>query len=434
MRPRPSLKVAITSPTGTVYARESVTLQVNVTGGAPEAVELLRDGTTLATLVPPYQYAWNVANEPEGSHQLSARAHRGAEAFDSSANLTVVVDRTPPAVTARTPAPEASNVARGTPISVVFSEALDPASLTDASVTLSQNGTNTARSAQLSGDGRTITVTPATNPEPTTSYAIALSNLRDRAGNAVSSTWSWTVPDWLELGQLSVNEHYTCSQLKLDPTDRPVVYCGAFIGGIVQGFVRRLTNGVWETLGGGAFNTDAAQSVLTAKLALKSDGTPVVAWAETTGTTNVVFVKELRAGGWFALGGPLNIDLTRPLNESYNTPELDLALDALGSPVVAFIEARSEYVRRYQSGTWTTLGGGTVPTAIPNPAAGPSKPKVLVAADGSVHAFWEMFYGPPGVSDLLTNAGTGRGRARPGSRVTGSSITNPFSIPVRDCS
>ncbi len=387
IKPRSKLTVAITSPTGTVYSRDAVTVQVNVSGGAPETVELLRDGNPLATLVPPYQYTWNVTNEPEGAYHLSARAKRGTERFDSSANLTVNVDRTPPAIAARTPAPNATDVARNAPITIGFSESLEPSSVNDASLTLTQNGSPATRTVQLSSDGRTITVTPATNPEPTTVYAISLTNLRDRAGNTVSAAWTWTVPDWLEFGYLGQGEHFGCSQLKLDFKDRPVVYCVNLIGGYVYGSVQRLTNGAWESLGGGAFNTETTQSVLAAKFALRADGTPVVASIETTGTTNVVYVKELRAGTWVSLGGPLNIDLSRQLD----TSSLDISLDTNGLPIVAFIEASKMYVRRFQSGSWMTLGGDAVPNASPTGYSAPASPKILILADGSVHAFWQTF-------------------------------------------
>lgn len=194
--------------------------------------------------------------------------------------------------------------------------------------------------------------------------------------------------DWLETGHLDFGAGETCGQLKLDPGDRPVVLCTTTAGRVTQGFVKRFSNGVWETLGGGTFNADVAQRVLTARLALKADGTPVVAWVETSRATNLVYLKELCEIAWCALGGALNIDPTKPLNSSYASPELDLALDSSGAPVVAFVEAASVYARRYRSGAWATLGGGIVPESGQTIFSAPSTVKLLVGPDGSVHVFW----------------------------------------------
>src|SRR4030095_11759306 len=87
------LTVEITSPRSTVYTRESVTVQVNVSGGIADRLELLRDGIPLVTLDVPYQYGWDTTTETEGEHELVARAFRGDEGYTSEARL-VVVDRT----------------------------------------------------------------------------------------------------------------------------------------------------------------------------------------------------------------------------------------------------------------------------------------------------------------------------------------------------
>ncbi len=138
---RAVITVTIRSPAGagTVYTNGSVDFQIDVGGEAPDKLELLSDGTPFANLKAPYTYGWDTTSLAEGTRTVTARATLGSKAF-SSAALTVVVDRTPPAVISRAPTPGDGNVWVKAPIEVAFSEAVNAATVNDSSVGLSGSG------------------------------------------------------------------------------------------------------------------------------------------------------------------------------------------------------------------------------------------------------------------------------------------------------
>ncbi|MFE2757201.1 DUF4082 domain-containing protein [Actinosynnema sp. NPDC059335] len=104
-------------------------------------------------------------------------------------------DTTPPAMTNRTPAVNATNVAATAPLTATFSEAVDPASaqiwLTDP------RGAQLTGSVSLSGDQRTVTWTPSGKLMPNTRYTASVL-IADANGNPMPDpvTWSFTTsPD-----------------------------------------------------------------------------------------------------------------------------------------------------------------------------------------------------------------------------------------------
>jgi LmbE family N-acetylglucosaminyl deacetylase len=111
-------------------------------------------------------------------------------------------DITPPSVSAVTPAGGAGNVSLGTSVSATFSEAIAPASVTNTSFVLRDEGGN-AVSASVSASGSTATLQPGSNLQPSTTYTATLlsgaNGIKDVAGNALASDFTWsfttTTPD-----------------------------------------------------------------------------------------------------------------------------------------------------------------------------------------------------------------------------------------------
>jgi Bacterial Ig domain len=89
--------VGLLSPAGTAYTNGLLNVQATVTGGTAESLELLRNGTSLATLNAPYSYTWDTSALSEGGYSLSVRASKGGQIFQGEAR-TVFVDRTTPTV------------------------------------------------------------------------------------------------------------------------------------------------------------------------------------------------------------------------------------------------------------------------------------------------------------------------------------------------
>ena len=108
---------------------------------------------------------------------------------------TSAVDTTPPTVAGVTPASGASNVSLGTGVSATFSEAISAASVTATSFVLRDAGGN-AVPASVSASGVTATLQPNATLAPSTSYTATLlagsSGIKDLAGNALASNYSWS--------------------------------------------------------------------------------------------------------------------------------------------------------------------------------------------------------------------------------------------------
>lgn len=106
-----------------------------------------------------------------------------AEAVRSAA---YVVDTTPPSVVSVTPAHESVAVPATTAVAVTFSEPVDPATVTSATFTLT-GPAGTASGAIAASAGNTVfTFTPAAPLQAEARYAVAVTAVRDVAGNALA--------------------------------------------------------------------------------------------------------------------------------------------------------------------------------------------------------------------------------------------------------
>jgi glucose/arabinose dehydrogenase len=112
-------------------------------------------------------------------------------------NLTVDgPDTTPPTVTARTPTPGATGVALGVSPTVTFSEAMNPATLTASTFTLTKQGAGSPAVATVSYTGATATLDPSANLDPSSTYTALVkggaSGAKDVAGNPLAADVTWT--------------------------------------------------------------------------------------------------------------------------------------------------------------------------------------------------------------------------------------------------
>ena len=99
-------------------------------------------------------------------------------------------DTTPPTVSSTIPANTTTNVATSQHIAAVFSEAMDPLTISTATFSLKQGATPVV--GTVSYAGVTATFNPATNMAPLTVYTATITNLvKDLAGNALVSVYSW---------------------------------------------------------------------------------------------------------------------------------------------------------------------------------------------------------------------------------------------------
>ncbi|MDK9699911.1 MAG: Ig-like domain-containing protein [bacterium] len=100
-------------------------------------------------------------------------------------------DLTPPSVNSTVPSSNATGVALGGNLTATFSEAMDPLTLTTATMTLRRGTTTVAGTVSYSGV--TAVFNPAVDFVPSTLYTATISTaVRDLAGNAMTSNYSWS--------------------------------------------------------------------------------------------------------------------------------------------------------------------------------------------------------------------------------------------------
>lgn len=126
---------------------------------------------------------------------LSAATDAAGNGLAGDYSWSFTIDAAPPVVTATSPANASTKVAINAGISIDFSKAMDPASFTAGSVTLT-GGTANALTATVTGNH--VALLPASALDLGTTYTVTVSgNVRDTLGNAMGSSYSFsftTVP------------------------------------------------------------------------------------------------------------------------------------------------------------------------------------------------------------------------------------------------
>ena len=100
-------------------------------------------------------------------------------------------DVTPPTVISTDPANNATGVALNKIITAIFSEGMDPSTITTTTVTLKQGTTSV--SGTVTYTGTTATFRPASNLTASTTYTATITTgAKDLAGNALASNYIWS--------------------------------------------------------------------------------------------------------------------------------------------------------------------------------------------------------------------------------------------------
>ncbi len=141
-RPRPTRR-SITTPAADGYDLDG-DLTLAGTAEAGSTVELFDGATSKGTTTATAGGTWSIAltDVADGVHVYTAKATDAApNTSPASAARTITVDTVDPTVTDRSPLAAATGVAVDVTVTAELSEALDPATVTDTSVTLTGPGT-----------------------------------------------------------------------------------------------------------------------------------------------------------------------------------------------------------------------------------------------------------------------------------------------------
>jgi len=366
------LSVTITAPSSTFYTSGSVAISVDVRGGTPEAVRLFKDTVELAMLSAPYTYTWNTAAESEGSYTLTARATRSGRTI-SSAPVTVIVDRTNLQVASRSPAPGATNVAYSTPIQVVFSKPVKATTVSDTTVSFAVAGVLAEKTLSLSSDGKTLTLIPKVKPPLPATFAIGLSSgITDTAGNALivpSTAWSFQLPHWYSFGgplnAVGGNTLLKDTAMALDSQDNPVVAWSEEVatGGRASIFVYRWDGNAFTKIGS-ALNGTSSGSAYKPALVLDVSGNPIVAWQESDGFNENIYIRRWTGTAWQSVGaGSLSAE-NDTSSSPVATPARNPSLAVRGNDIyVAWDEMNIEGFSSIY--VWKSVNGGALTSIGP---------------------------------------------------------------------
>ncbi|WP_375437790.1 DUF4082 domain-containing protein, partial [uncultured Hymenobacter sp.] len=111
-------------------------------------------------------------------------------------NTTVGPDTSPPSVTSTTPTNNAAGVAVANNISVTFSEALDPASVSTSTIQLLNGSSPVAATVAYTPGSQTVTLDPTSSLNFSTTYTVSVRGgntdprVKDVAGNALAATYT----------------------------------------------------------------------------------------------------------------------------------------------------------------------------------------------------------------------------------------------------
>lgn len=429
--------VSLASPAGDLFARGVVAIDVVVSGGSAEEVVLLLDDDGIADLQPPYEHAWDTSVVPEGTYALRAKATIGGREFVSDPR-SVTVDRTPPTITSRSPAPARSRVSVREAIDVTFSEPIQADSVDGSSVVVLDGAGNTlSASATASAGGDRLTVGLDGVPSvPNTLTVVLTEGITDRAGNALvlpPDAWRFDLPAWLALGDaFSASGTASAPALAVDPAGRPVSGWIDGPSGERQRHVRRWAGDAWERVGqprdhgsgylflevawsvddrpvvaysdglgfrvdrwtGAAWDTfgDAQSelgSVLDVALAVDGRGHPMVVSREYFGTYDRLYAKRWDGDAWQLLPRPI------PGTTTYSHSESPaLALDVDGSPVVAWNETSpldrvGVHVQAWSGDAWQVVGDAPIAEVTTSAAADRPPALALDSLDRPIVAWSE---------------------------------------------
>lgn len=353
--------IAITSPVSTIYTNSSVTIAVTTNLQPTTPISILAGTAAVGTLTTPgNSFQWDTTFVPEGTYAVTAQATVGS-AIITSAPVTIIVDRTPPAIATLDPPPGTADVVLAAPLSIVFSEPVLGSSVTSALASVEAGSTTVPTNLVLSADGRTVTITITSHDglilPQTFTASLGAGGVTDLAGNHLTvpaTPWTWTVPDWIRLAPIGSN---TAPLLAVGPDFHPaIIYtqCNLTPAGCALPLHVAVNDGQgWNDLG----SPLPGASGKGASIAIDGQGHAVVAWADFDGTIPDVRVATWNGSSWDPPLPPLDaVAIVGGIVAS-----VILRIDSTGKPVVAFQETSPSssdiFVARWNGSAWDNSPG-----------------------------------------------------------------------------
>ncbi len=166
----------------------------------------------------------------------------------------------------------------------------------------------------------------------------------------------WNGSAWTQLGAaLNVNTGFnaTSASIAIDGSGNPFVAWSEYdsVTYNTDVYVKKWNGSAWVLVGAGPIDLVTSEDSNAPSLKVDVNGLPVVAFREHDGTSGNVVVVRWSGSAWNLLGGPVDA------NFGDTAESASLALEANGTPVVAWEEASNIRVARWSGSAWTAIGG-----------------------------------------------------------------------------
>lgn len=358
--------VSIVSPLGTTYTNGTVNIVVATERPVSLPIAIYADSTEIGTIVPPSStFAWNTKAVAEKTYSVTAQIDWNGQTLTSGA-VMVTVDRTAPTITQMTPAAGATNVVLVAPIKIATSEPLLRSTVTPSAVAVSAAGVAVPTTVSLDSTGQLITVSITSDAgialPQTFTATLSAAALTDLAGNSLavsSSTWTWMVPDWIQLPPFPT---YTAPALAVSPDFQAgIVYTQCPVAGqngcTFALHVAENDGQGWDDLG------QPGNAAGGGSLAFDSKSRAVVSWAGMGAAAPAAFVATWNGTSWdlslpaFDVGGD-DVSATVIRLDSTDHPVLAVRRDAGSNADI--------YVARWTGAAWDTSFGSLGVSSVQN--------------------------------------------------------------------
>jgi hypothetical protein len=301
------------------------------------------------------------------------------DATSEAGDAATDVDNAAPVVMSVSPSDGAINVDVAAPLQVVFSKAVDPATVTPATFVLRAGAITVAANVTVSNEGATLT--PLEPLALNARYTVELTtDVTDTAHNHLASprTWSFTTRDgqWASPARLSA-KNVGDWQMAMAANGTGALAWTEGVGVTAHAVLRasRFDAGQWSTPV--AVDDQVPGYAHDPKVATDSLGNAWILWTQTDTGQSVVWARQLTSAGLQAAG------LVHPPNIVASSPRI--AVSPNGNAVAAWqqpaVRSNGIWASTRQSGQWTQ------PLAIALDDAA-SSPELKIDDQGHAIAVW----------------------------------------------
>jgi hypothetical protein len=225
----------------------------------------------------------------------------------------------------------------------------------------------------------------------------------DSGGNFEIYVRRWNGSSWEEVGAGSasgggISNNSTGSwdpSVAVAPDGTPYIAWGDYSGD-AEIYVRRWSGSSWEEVGAGSATvggiSDNSGISSSASVAIALDSTPYVAWSDTSGGNQEIYMRRWNGSSWeeVGAGSASGEGISNNSGSSYS-PSVAVASD--GTPYVAWHDHssgnREIYVRRWNGSSWVEVGAGSASGGGISDNSGYSwGHPVAIALDGTPYVAW----------------------------------------------